>query len=68
MPNVDGIAATRLLAGPDVRDPSAVVVIASFDTDEYVRRALLDTGVTARPLAGFSDRSAGAAPIQPSIP
>ena len=40
MPNLDGIEATRLLAGPDVTDPIAVVVITTFDTDEYVHGAL----------------------------
>ncbi|MCA1673994.1 MAG: response regulator transcription factor [Actinobacteria bacterium] len=40
MPNVDGIEATRLLAGPEVTDPIAVVVITTFDTDEYVHGAL----------------------------
>lgn len=40
MPHLDGVEATRLLAGPDVDDPMAVVVITTFDTDEYVRAAL----------------------------
>ncbi len=40
MPNLDGIEATRLLAGPDVEDPIPVVVITTFDTDEYVHGAL----------------------------
>ena len=40
MPNLDGVEATRLLAGPEVEDPMAVVVITTFDTDEYVRAAL----------------------------
>jgi DNA-binding NarL/FixJ family response regulator len=40
MPNVDGIEATRLLAGPGVSDPIAVVVITTFDTDEHVHGAL----------------------------
>ena len=40
MPNLDGIEATRLLAGPEVSDPIAVVVITTFDTDEYVHGAL----------------------------
>jgi DNA-binding NarL/FixJ family response regulator len=31
MPNVDGIEATRLLAGPEVSHPIAVVVITTFD-------------------------------------
>ena len=40
MPRLDGIEATRLLAGPDVDDPFAVVVITTFDLDEYVHGAL----------------------------
>ncbi|ONI72264.1 DNA-binding response regulator [Kribbella sp. ALI-6-A] len=40
MPGVDGIAATRELAGPQVDDPLAVVVITTFDLDEYVHGAL----------------------------
>ena len=40
MPGLDGIAATRLLAGPEVDDPMPVVVITTFDLDEYVHGAL----------------------------
>lgn len=40
MPLVDGIEATRLLAGAGVEDPLAVVVITTFDLDEYVHGAL----------------------------
>ncbi|MFD1146689.1 response regulator [Saccharothrix hoggarensis] len=40
MPGIDGIEATRLLAGPAVEDPLAVVVITTFDLDEYVYAAL----------------------------
>ncbi|MEX0706268.1 MAG: response regulator transcription factor [Nitriliruptoraceae bacterium] len=40
MPHLDGIEATRQLAGPDVEDPLAVVVITTFDLDEYVHGAL----------------------------
>ena len=40
MPDVDGIEATRQLAGPDVVEPLAVVVITTFDLDEYVYGAL----------------------------
>jgi len=40
MPHLDGIEATRLLAGPGVDDPIAVVVITTFDLDEYVYGAL----------------------------
>jgi DNA-binding NarL/FixJ family response regulator len=40
MPGIDGIEATRALAGPTVDDPLAVVVITTFDLDEYVYAAL----------------------------
>lgn len=40
MPRVDGVEATRQLAGPGVERPLAVVVITTFDTDEYVHGAL----------------------------
>jgi DNA-binding NarL/FixJ family response regulator len=40
MPVLDGVEATRLLAGPGVEDPVAVVVITTFDLDEYVLGAL----------------------------
>ncbi|GAA3254473.1 response regulator transcription factor [Nonomuraea helvata] len=40
MPGLDGIEATRRLAGPGVAEPLAVVVITTFDLDEYVYAAL----------------------------
>ncbi len=40
MPGMDGIEATRRLAGPGVEVPFAVVVITTFDLDEYVYAAL----------------------------
>ena len=40
MPDVNGLEATRQLAGPGVDDPLAVVVITTFDLDEYVHGAL----------------------------
>jgi DNA-binding NarL/FixJ family response regulator len=40
MPELDGIELTRRLAGPDVDDPLAIVVITTFDLDEYVHGAL----------------------------
>jgi DNA-binding NarL/FixJ family response regulator len=40
MPGQDGIEATRAIAGPDVRNPMAVVIITTFDLDEYVYAAL----------------------------
>ena len=40
MPGLDGIEATRRLAGPGVARPLAVVVITTFGLDEYVHAAL----------------------------
>jgi DNA-binding NarL/FixJ family response regulator len=40
MPMMDGIDATRQLAGPDVDDPLAIVIITTFDLDEHVHNAL----------------------------
>ncbi|MER6973469.1 response regulator transcription factor [Nocardioides sp. NPDC000445] len=40
MPGIDGVEATRRLAGPGVEDPLAIVVITTFDLDEYVHGAL----------------------------
>lgn len=40
MPEIDGLEATRQLAGPDVVDPMAIVIITTFDLDEYVHDAL----------------------------
>jgi DNA-binding NarL/FixJ family response regulator len=40
MPRLDGLEATRMLAGPGVADPLRVVVVTTFDLDEYVYGAL----------------------------
>jgi DNA-binding NarL/FixJ family response regulator len=40
MPVMDGLAATRELAGPDAEDPIAVLILTTFDLDEYVLEAL----------------------------
>lgn len=40
MPGLDGLEVTRQLAGPDVADPIKVVVVTTFDLDEYVHTAL----------------------------
>ena len=40
MPGMDGVAATRLIAGPDVRDAVPVLILTTFDLDEYVFGAL----------------------------
>ena len=40
MPKLDGLEATRILAGPGVSDPMRVVIVTTFDLDEYVYGAL----------------------------
>jgi len=40
MPGTDGIAATRQLCGPDVADPVPVLILTTFDVDEYLFGAL----------------------------
>jgi DNA-binding NarL/FixJ family response regulator len=75
MPVVDGIEATRRLAGPDVADPLAVVVITTFDLDEYVYAALragargflLKDAGTAMLTQAVHAAASGEALIAPSI-
>ncbi len=40
MPGMDGVEATRRLAGPGVEDPVKVLILTTFDLDEYVIEAL----------------------------
>ncbi|GAA4866038.1 MULTISPECIES: response regulator transcription factor [Saccharopolyspora] len=40
MPGIDGLEATKQLAGPEATDPIKVVVVTTFDLDEYVEAAL----------------------------
>ncbi|HYT27049.1 MAG TPA: response regulator transcription factor [Actinomycetota bacterium] len=40
MPRMDGLEATRRLAGPGVDDPVRVLVLTTFDLDDYVFEAL----------------------------
>ncbi|MBW4717845.1 response regulator [Saccharothrix obliqua] len=40
MPILDGIEATRRLAGPGVDNPAKVLVVTTFNVDEYVYEAL----------------------------
>ncbi|GAA3597769.1 response regulator transcription factor [Nonomuraea rosea] len=40
MPRLDGVEVTRALAGPGVAAPLRVVVVTTFDLDEYVHGAL----------------------------
>ncbi len=61
MPGLDGIQATRALAGPGTADPIAVVVITTFDLDDYVYAALR---AGAR---GFLLKDAGAALLSQAV-
>ncbi|WP_308250236.1 response regulator transcription factor [Sphaerisporangium fuscum] len=40
MPKLDGLEVTKILAGPGVPDPMRVVIVTTFDLDEYVYGAL----------------------------
>jgi DNA-binding NarL/FixJ family response regulator len=40
MPRLDGLEATKRLAGPGVEDPIDVLVVTTFDLDEYIFGAL----------------------------
>jgi DNA-binding NarL/FixJ family response regulator len=40
MPNMDGIEATRRLAGPEATRPVRVLMLTTFDIDDYVYAAL----------------------------
>jgi DNA-binding NarL/FixJ family response regulator len=40
MPAMDGLEATRQLAGPGVANPTKVLILTTFDLDEYVYEAL----------------------------
>jgi DNA-binding NarL/FixJ family response regulator len=55
MPRLDGLEVTRALAGPGVADPLPVVVVTTFDLDEYVYGALRGGAV------GFVLKDAGPA-------
>jgi DNA-binding NarL/FixJ family response regulator len=55
MPRLDGIEVTRALAGPGVVDPMRVVVVTTFDLDDYVYGALRGGAV------GFVLKDAGPA-------
>ncbi len=75
MPKLDGIAATRILAGKGVPDPLAIVVITTFDLDEYVHGALaagargflLKDAGPALLLQAVAAAAAGDALIAPSV-
>ncbi|RZQ60989.1 response regulator [Amycolatopsis suaedae] len=61
MPRLDGIEVTRALAGPGVRDPLRVVVVTTFDLDEYVYGALRGGA------AGFVLKDAGPALLAEAV-
>lgn len=75
MPKLDGIAATRILAGKGVPNPLAIVVITTFDLDEYVHGALaagargflLKDAGPALLLQAVAAAAAGDALIAPSV-
>lgn len=55
MPRLDGIEVTRALAGPGTSGPLRVIVVTTFDLDEYVYGALRNGAV------GFLLKDAGPA-------
>jgi DNA-binding NarL/FixJ family response regulator len=61
MPRLDGIEVTRALAGPGVRDPLRVVIVTTFDLDEYVYGALRSGA------AGFLLKDAGPALLTEAV-
>jgi DNA-binding NarL/FixJ family response regulator len=61
MPRLDGIEVTRALAGPGVADPLRVVVVTTFDLDEYVYGALRSGAV------GFILKDAGPALLAEAV-
>ncbi|MEV0666396.1 response regulator [Actinomadura luteofluorescens] len=75
MPVLDGIEATRLLAGPGVVDPVKVLVVTTFNLDEYVYEALragasgflLKDAPPAQLLHGIRTVAAGAALLAPEV-
>ncbi|WP_149260604.1 response regulator transcription factor [Actinomadura sp. K4S16] len=75
MPVLDGIAATRLLAGAGVADPVKVLVVTTFNLDEYVYEALragasgflLKDAPPAQLLHGIRTVAAGAALLAPEV-
>jgi DNA-binding NarL/FixJ family response regulator len=75
MPVLDGIAATRLLAGADVPRPVKVLVVTTFNLDEYVYEALragasgflLKETPPAQLLHGIRTVASGAALLDPEV-
>jgi DNA-binding NarL/FixJ family response regulator len=75
MPVLDGIEATRLLAGAGVTQPVKVLVVTTFNLDEYVYEALragasgflLKDAPPAQLLHGIRTVAAGAALLAPEV-
>jgi len=75
MPVLDGIEATRLLAGPGVVDPVRVLVVTTFNLDEHVYEALragasgflLKDAPADQLLAGIRTVATGAALLAPEV-
>ncbi|MET9632735.1 response regulator transcription factor [Lentzea sp. NPDC006480] len=75
MPVLDGIEATRLLAGAGVADPVKVLVVTTFNLDEYVYEALragasgflLKDAPPAQLLHGIRIVAGGAALLAPEV-
>ncbi len=75
MPVLDGIGATRLLAGVGVAHPVKVLVVTTFNLDEYVYEALragasgflLKDAPPAQLLGGIRTVAAGAALLAPEV-
>ncbi|MFJ9781486.1 response regulator [Amycolatopsis sp. NPDC101161] len=75
MPVLDGIEATRLLAGAGVAQPVKVLVVTTFNLDEYVYEALragasgflLKDAPPAQLLHGIRTVATGAALLDPEV-
>lgn len=75
MPVLDGIEATRLLAGAGVAHPAKVLVVTTFNLDEYVYEALragasgflLKDAPPAHLLHGIRTVQTGAALLDPEV-
>ncbi|KOV87272.1 LuxR family transcriptional regulator [Nocardia sp. NRRL S-836] len=75
MPVLDGIEATRLLAGAGVAHPAKVLVVTTFNLDEYVYEALragasgflLKDAPPSLLLHGIRTVAAGAALLAPEV-
>ncbi|MBP0458770.1 response regulator [Streptomyces montanisoli] len=75
MPVLDGIGATRLLAGAGARNPVKILVVTTFNLDEYVYEALragacgflLKDAPPAQLLHGIRTVASGAALLDPEV-